>query len=660
MNISDRTHDLINKIVFDAYTTGQANRSEEMADFLANLDIVECKRTEKDADWLSDVFIPEAPTIFITEAAHEATQYFSTRDFCEPILENITDPHAKLQCKLAKKIINFTLNNKDIHHYIKYMQAREINRLVGYVYAMCWWEQDVKQVQTGVTQTPEVGLDDQGNIQQDDYGQTVTTMKETPVFDDIVIKDQFNWIPIDPRNVFTDNKYSYTVQDEDVIIRSEKTYEELKQSEKSNNYFNLDKVLDLLCRKDQSNKKAGESDTSQQTYNESEKYSKTAYSNKPFDVLSFYGHHWVKVKSRDKYGFPEEIGPGYDDDERPSKDAEYALVRHDVAYRGGTKVTIRFQAEPLRDGKGRPYKPIIRGICYVHATKKNGMSTAKYLREMQIATNDTLNISNDRVKMATFPTLKTTTFEAQNNDSLYFEPEHVMHTNDINDLQEFRIQDNIQGALQQVAIFRGAMEEVAAVFPGTKGDPGKAGVTATASQGADMRSNIRNNYKDLTWTNTFDSEFYWQILQHTWQFMHPKTIEKLFTKDEIAVFNPVGDYTYQPVTASVEAESNKYKKIQNYDQNIGRLAGLVKIIPEFLPLIIMFEKEILELQGAELREYAEILDKIAQAKMQPEGGKEAGGDQTFTSRSPKDQGDSPTSNQSGIEMGNGEQYARGM
>ena len=655
MKLSQEQHDLLNKITWDAYDVSKTNRAAEFADFEANIDILECRRTEKDYDWQSDGFYPEAPAIFLTEASQEAVQYFASRDFVDVFLENGSDPAAMLACKVAKKTINLALNNKEIHHYQKYMQAREINRLAGYVYALCWWEQEVKQIQVGVDRYTEAKLDENGDPVRDELGSPLSAMREQPRYADQVIIDRFNWMPLDPRNVFTGNAYSYSPQDEDIIIRAEKTIEELRSLERQNNYINLD-LLEKTASPTQ------ETDTSQETYNQADRQQKAKYENKPLDLLCMYGKRWAVVKSRDRFGCPKDIEPGYDDDGKPKDKAEFIRVRHEMVYNGSTKVTIRFQAEPLRDGSGRPYKPICRGLSFVHATKKTGMSTAKYIRESQVALNDTFNLSNDRVKLATLPTMIANSYEAENNDELYIEPEHVIPLNGNIDevFKELKISDNIQGAMMQASVIRGMMDQVAAVYPTTMGDAGKSGVTATATQGSETRSSVRNNYKALTFTYTFDSDLYWMILQMAWQFMHMDTITKTYTPEEVQAFKPVDDYTYQPVTANVELEANKFRKIQNYDQIIGRISGLAQGNPAIIPIIAYIVGRQLELLGDEFRAVEPMIKKLTKTPMQPDDGGQPGGDQSSTPQAPKDMQPEMTSNQHGMRVGATESMARGM
>jgi hypothetical protein len=633
----------------DEYTLAKRNQQAAMSDFEANLDIVECKRTEKAYDWMSDVFIPEAPSIFLTEASHEAAQYFATRDFVDIYLEDGKDPKQVLSCTVAKKVINASLNNRNIHHYMKYMQAREINRLAGYVYALCWWEQETKQVQKGTQRWLEADMDEQGNMMMNEMGQPSYSPRERPVMDEIVLRDQFNWMPLDPRNVFPiDNRYTYSAQEETgILVRSEKTYWELKKDEKKNNYINLD----ILKEWDS----AAETETSAESYNKGENTTKVKTTHGSFDVIERFGSAWAKVTTRDKFGFATEAIPGLVDGE-PTEDAEFILMRITYIYKGSQKLLIRYQPEPLRDGTGMPYMPIVRGINYPHAVKKNGMSDAKYLRELQVAMNDTINASNDRVMLSTFPTFIGSSLE-DGNDSIFFEPEHLIQLRDPSpdNFREIKISSDTSGAINQFGLFRAAGQQVASVYPNTMGDPGTADITATAIAGADSRANVRNNYKSLTAENTFLNDFYWMILNMTWQFMHPKTAMSLMTRDELLAFNPVGDYTFQPVTSNIELEHNKYKKIQNYDQMVGRLQGLAQGNPAIIPIIGYIVGRQLELMGSEYRAIQPMIENLQKTPMRPEPGRQGpGGPPEQMSNLPQPM----TSNQNGVEVQPTEEIAR--
>ena len=620
--------------MWDEYTKSRSNQRESIDNFELMLDMVDCQRTQKDYDWMSDVYIPEANAIWITEASQDAVQYFSTRDYVEVFLER-NDPASFASCKAAKRLINAMLNNRRIHHFYKYMQSREINRLAGYVYAICWWDQSTETKVIG--RTAVTRMDPATGTYFDD-SQDIT--------DEAVHFDHFNWRPIDPRNVFTDNKYCYSAQDESfIIIRSESSLEELRANATANSYINLDQLEKLTT--------PGESDTSSESYNADERYAKTtAYS--AFDILERFGKQWAIIDERDDSGYPSSISPGLDAYGKPLPGAQLILVRQTIAYAGSSRVLIRFQPEPLRDAMGHPYMPIIRGVFYIHPTKKNGMSDGKYLNELQVAINDTANQSFDRVKLATMPTLKGNKYMCENNDSLYFEPEHIMMMEDPKQLEEFKIQSDITGALQQINMLIGIEQKVTATYPSTMGDPGKASVSATAVAGADMRANIRNSYRSLSGDYTFNNELYWMILQMAWQFMRPATANEIFTPEEVQAFNPVGDYTYQPVTSAIELESSKNQKISQYEQLIGRLIPLVQLDPRAMQLITMFISRIIDLRGDEFRTFQPLIDNLLSVPTQPQ--------QQPGSANPGTAAGSPAtayaSNQNGVQVSPAELYAR--
>jgi hypothetical protein len=636
--------DVLTDIMWNEYLTGQANKVKEIADFEANLTLIDGRRQERDYDWMSDIRIPEANAILLTQDAQDAAQYFESRDFVDVVLEGFT-PEEQLACKGAKKVINKMLNNRRVHHYLKYMQARGLNRHSGYVYALCWWDQKLETKVVG-QKSYAVSHYDEAN------GIMIPGIKTEDVTKDIIHYDHFNWMPIDPRNVFTDNKYTYSVQEEEFIdIASEKTYWQLKQDEDACNYINLDKVKELVP--------PGETDVSKRTYNKDEKYQKTK-KGKGFDVIERYGLMWAKVTERDDNDYPTKADPGYDFEGETLEGAEYIHVRATMVYKGSTKILIRFQPEPYRDGNGIPYVPICRGLCYVHPVKKVGQSSASNLRELQIGVDDTINMSNDRVKVGTFPTFVGSRAEEEDQDQIYMEPEHMILLNNPDQFKELKISSDISGALQQASMFVSSMQKVEAVYPPNLGDSGKAKTTATAFAGANMQGNQRSNYKSLTYENTLLTEFYWIILQMAWQFMKIQTAKEILDQAELMAFKPVGDYTYQPVTSSIEQEYSKNKKIQNYDQNIGRLSGMIKAFPGLIKLIMLMEKEILDLQGAEYRKFEDVLTEIMGAKPVPEDGGKEGGDQPVQPGQPKDMKAEPTSNQHGVQMGQQQKFVRGM
>lgn len=633
---------IVTKKAYDEVKTAERNQSDTYEDFEKIIDMLECKRTEKDYEWLSDVFIPEYPSIHLTEASQWANQYFPTREFVDVYLDGKDEKTVKA-AGAAKNYINSMLNAKTLYHYQKYMKARSINSTLGCVYAVCSWKQEIQTKQSIEPQQKQVG---------ERYdGQPVMDMVDTPVDKEVIIEDRFHYEVPDPRNVFTDSSYCYSIQEKEwVTVRSEMSYEQLKASEEANGYINLDILKDIKPEKQTESRKLA--------YGDEKEPDETQL--KLYDVFERFGKTWAIVEETDQDNFPVKIRPGYDEKGDIKKEAVLIEAITTMAIAGSTPVLIRYQPTPFRTAQGVPFRPIIRGLNYIHPTKDVGMSDAKYAKELQIALNDTINLSNDRVKLATMPTLKVRRYALEDNDSIYFEPEHMMMVENPDDITEFQIRDNMQGALAQAQMFINKMQQVESIYPTTMGDlPGRASTTATAIQGATTSNNLRANYKSLTFEYTFLCEFYWMMLQMGYQFMRQETAMSILG-DDAQYFDPIADYHYQPVSSNIEVEYNKNQKVKNLDQMVGRLSGLIQFVPGIIfPILKMLEMEF-SLLGQEPQTIMPYLSKVIEMGMnqqQPQGGQQ----QQQQGAQPQQMQDAQmpmTSNQHGVPVQGMEEMAR--
>jgi hypothetical protein len=633
---------IIAKQIKSEFDTENANQGQDNADFEAIIDLLECKRTEKNYDWMSDNFYPEYPAIILTESSQWASQYFSSREYVDVYLEGDGE-NDKEKCKLVKKLINKTLNRIGLYHYNKYMRARTINSTAGYVYAICGWEQVLQETVTGYKRVPT------GEIQVLENGLYNPIFKNEEIKEDIPLKDHFEYDVIDPRNVATSNNYCYSVQEKEwVSFRSEESYETLKSNEKSHGYINLDKIKEILKKSS-----INETETSKESYNKDAQASKPS---KPVikvgDVITRYGKMWAVVINRDEVGNPTKVEYGYDELGIIKDKAELVECISTVFIYGSNPILIRFQPTPFIDSIGNPYKPIIRGLCYIHPTKDTGMSDGKYSRELQVAINDTINISNDRVKLATLPTFIGDKYACEDNDQIYMEPEHIIPMEGGTDkLKELQIRDNIGGAMQQTNLLIQGLHNVNAVFPPQMGDTGLASTTATAIAGADSSSNKRSNYKSLTFEHTFLCPLHWMILQMSFRFMHPQTALKLLGEEGVMLFDPNGDYTYQPVTSNIEQEHGKAKKLGIIDQMLGRLVNVPN--PKTPMLINKLMSMAFGLLGADYQDFESALLDEGKAGQQAAMGKQ-GQEQPSSQGMPTDM----TSNQNGIPVSSPEEMVR--
>lgn len=598
--------------IFDnELSTATSNSNADIAEFESYIDLIDSVRSEKNYDWQSDIRIPEFISYVLTQLSIDVAQYFQTRDFVEVYLEDESDEALK-NADASKELINRALNQRHLNHYSKFVRAKALNNITGRVFIRCWWEQELKR---GIVdyreKVQELDVDEYGNKIVDPAIQVPakTTIVEA-IEGDIPVIDRFNYDILDQRNVFTDNKYVYTLQEKDwIIIRFEKTRHELEMDSQSVNYFNLDLLKEI--------KSDGETETSKESYN---KYTSKQKENNPvdqtFDIYERYGKYWCKVIKRDELtGEAIEVEPGIDENGEPPEDAELHEVIISHAVKGNTRVLVRFELTPYIDAEGNPYRPLIRGLCYIHPTDDGGTGDGKYMKEIQIAIDDTFNLGNDRVLFATMPVLKGRKYAVEDNSSIYFEPGHTMMLENPDDIKEFTIQDNIIGAMNQISYLTNKGQQVTSIFPTTMGNlPAKSSTTATAIAGAEQRSNIRSNYKSMTFENTALTELYWMIQQMTWRFAKPETGKKLMG-DKVYDFNPKKDYYYKPLSQSIETDQSKTAKEQRLTQILGYVSQIQH--PDTVKLVNYLVSRILTYMGDEFVNFG---DKLLNPKHAIQGG----------------------------------------
>lgn len=631
--LSERVREqLVHRIIDGELATAKRNKQEENSDFESYVDLLDSVREPKDYEWMSDLRIPEFVSHVLTQASIDANKYFVNRDFVEMYLEDEGD-EAKAAAEAVSELINRTLNQRHLHYYQKYMRAKVMNNVAGRVYARCWWEKQVRVESAG----EETSYDEAGNI--------VVTPKEK--FRPVI--DRFNFEVLDPRNVFTDNSYVYSLQQKRyVIIRGERTLEDLRRDSVEIDYFNLDKLEELL-------EKSQETETAEETYNsgvQTPKYGLDPDSViKPFDLYERFGPFWCIVEERDENGNPFVVRPGIDDDGKVKQDAELVETIITFAKYGGTSIPIRFEATPYVDAEGNPYRPLLRGLCYIHITNDGGTGDGKHVREIQLAIDDTFNLSNDRVRLATLPTLLTKRFEAEDNPDIYIEPGHTIPLENIGDLRELEIKDNIGGAMQQLGMLFNKMQQLDATFPTTMGDmPGMASTTATAVAGAESRTDIRTNYKSLTFENTFLTDLYWMIMQMTWQFAHPETGTRLMGK-KVFAFDPSKEYFSKPVSQAIETEYSKTNKIKLYIQILGYISAVQH--PDAVKIFNLIMTNVFKLMGDEFVNFGDKLLNPKQPLQPPEVSE---GQAAAQPGAPQMM---PMTNQSGVPQTGMEQMVRG-
>ena len=618
---------LVDQIINGEIGVSETNQQPQNDEFEEIVGLLDGERREKNYDWNSDISLPEFASHQLTQSSIDVGQYFQTRDFVEVYLEDESD-EAKANSNAAKELINRTLNHRDLHHYLKFVRGKSINNIVGRVYAKCWWEQTTKtEIVDYETRYEDLDVDIYGDPLISE--EQVPAQKEItePVYGEVPVIDRFNYDIWDQRNVFTDNSYVYSLQDKQfVIFRSEMTLSKLKAVADTNGYFNLDLLKDIKPpEKTQFQSEAADKDQNTNPI--------TSSVGKPYDIYERYGKAWIldgKI--------------GLDKEGKPLDKAEMAEAIVTIAQSGQTKTLIGFKETPHLDAEGQPYRPIIRGLCYVHLTEDGGVGDGKYSKELQIGIDDTFNISQDRVMLATLPTIAVNKHALDDNSTLYFEPGHPMELNDPQkDVKEFQISDNISGALQQISMLTGKMQQVDSIQPPSMGDTGQASTTATAFAGAYKATGERVNYKSLTFENTFLCDLYWMIQQMTYVFAFPETGIKLMG-NKVYNFNPSRGYYYKPLSQSILPEHSKVAKRKDWITLLGYIAGVQH--PDTVKIVNYILIEIVALMGDEFSNVKELLLGENQPIQQSGGAMQASG--------------MPVSNQAGIPMSTMEQSTRGI
>lgn len=650
-SIPDKIQQLLrSQYITSELTTAKSNQEMLTDDFESYVALLDSVREPKQYDWMSDIRLPDFISRHLTQSSMDVGQYFQTRDFVEVYLEDQGD-EAKACAAAAKECVNRTLNQKHLYHYQKFVRAKSINNLVGRCYLMPRWEQKMRGVIVDwkTIKRPKMEKDEEGNefpvMTYDEAGNQIPVMEDAklPVMGEEPVYDRFNYDALDPRNVFTSNEYVYSLQQKRYIwVRAEASLHELWEQEEDMGYFNLDKLDEMGA-----GSSTQETETSRDTYNKSASFTeKGEFHNPMFDIYTRFGKAWSIVTKRDPYSEePIEAMPGLDEEGKPKDDAEFIEVVMVFAVSGSAQELIGYKPQPYKDASGAPYRNIIRGLCYVHPTDDGGVGDGKFGREIQIAIDDTFNVSNDRVLLATLPTVIATKNSNMDNNTIRIEPRHVIEEESQGDIRELKLSDNIQGALNQIGMLTNAGDKVSNIFPTTMGQlPGDSSTTATAVAATGGQANLRSNYKSLTFENTALTELYWMILQMTMQFAKPETGYKLMG-EKVYFFDPKKDYYYKPVSASIETEASKSEKIKNWTTILQSIIGVQH--PDAVKAFNFIMTEISTLMG---KEYANFSGKLLNEQVPMQQG---------TQGSPPAVTGTPPSNQNGMPMSQQEQMVRG-
>jgi hypothetical protein len=577
---------------------------------------------------MSDIYMPEFLAQMLTQSAIEAGLYFKTHDFVEVYVGN-DDEMSIRSAKVNKDLINNTLNRRDLWFYQKYMRAVNMKNICGVTYFRCWWEQETTEEKAGTEQVPErVGSDPEGN--------SVERMVEQDVMQEVVLKDHFNFDVIDPRDVFTDPSYTYSLQEKKwIILRFNATIDELETNADTMEYFNLDKLKEVRTPP-----KAGAKGDKTTHHGLDNKIDAPTTPLKNWTILQRLGKHWVIVKERDEAGNVIDAKCGVDTNGKKKKGAELHEMVITFAVNDYNRVLIGYNPSRCIDARGNPYRPITRALCYIHPAKDDGMGDGKCLKELQVGINDTLNMENDRTKLHTIPIMQGNQHDITDNESLEWKPGAFWQTESGNVLTEVQVGGDVNGALNQILMYKNAMQQASGISAETQSKLAAPTTTATATANQAQRSDTRSNYRTLTMENTGLSDLYWFITQMAAQYMKEQTAYEVLGED-IQFFNPYIDFTYKPLSASLNDDASRQAKVQNWISILGYIAN----DPERRAAVDYILGEVASLMGKEYEGFHNkfFADTQAPPPMESMGGGEQG-------QQPQGGGGMPPTNQSGVEQ----------
>lgn len=597
---------VLNQVVAGEWEGSSPTAYARAADFTDYLGLIDSTRDLKEYDWMSNIRIPEFASQMLTQSSIDVEQYFKTREFVEVYVEDKSE-EALVAAKAAKVLVNKTLNQRTLKHYPKFVRAKLINHLAGSVYALAHWEQEI--------------------VQKELRGERI----------DVVKRDHFNYDILDPRNVRVSPEYRYSVQDKDwVMLEDEKTLSELQANAEELGYFNLDKVEEFEAK--------GSEEVAAATAEIGKPAPFYPILDPKYRVIYRYGKFWAIVDERDEeYDYPTKVSLGVDEEGKPLENAELVECLLTIVTNETSNVLIGFEPAKFISANGEPYRPILRGVCYIHPVDDEGFGDGRYGRDLQTAIDDTYNLGNDRTRLATMPTFKGSKNAMLDNDTVFFEPEHVIELDNINDLQEIPISDNINGSLEQMQFLVGKLNQVMAMFPTTMGAlPAYSSTTATAVAGAESRTDIRTNYKSMSFEYTFLVDLYWMIQQMTFAYATEPTAKKLLG-EYLYDFNPELDYWYKPISQTIESEYSKKTKINTLLQILSYITQSGH--PDAVKMFNYLIGQILELMGQEAANFGDKFFREGVGLASSGQGEPIPGQ--------------PVSNQSGIPQSGVEQVARG-
>lgn len=596
MKVKDDIKQAVIKHLQDELTVAIQNHDHLNKAFDEQYDMIHCIRTVKPNDWESDIYLPEFTSRLLTQVGNFVTQYFSSRDFVDNDI-NSDDPIDIAEAKASKALLNAILNDQDSFYFQK------IVRLLMFVFVSGWgiikggYRQEIEEYvsheeinQNYVQDSEGNFLDDQGGVFQDVLSQRPMVEEiKTPVMAQKVVKDT-PVFDVWPNNaVYMSPEYTYTLNEKEYIVfESEMTKKQLEDVAEQNEYFNIDKLEDTTSDKEYREKTYGREGTAQEApLPVSIKYK----------IYERWGLYPFIVKERDELNKPIDYKPGLNSKGQIMDKAELLEGIITRVMGPGTDELIGFRPSPHKR------RPMVKFLCYIDPLKDVGFGDGEVAYELNTAINDTFNLSNYRTKLATTPAFKYKRFSGIE-ENIRITPEKGIPLENMEDLQEFIIQDNIQGAMIQIGALKGGLDYIMATSPQTMGMSPDRKETATMANEISQRANIRIGMKSMNLEFVGFTEFYRMILELVNDFMLPETLVELIGQDAY-YYRPERKDKFKPVSQALETEESKQFKIRMWDQILGRVVGIPN--PKTPMAVNYILGQVLELMGGDFKHFKKFM-----------------------------------------------------
>jgi len=579
-------------------------------------------RTERDYDWQGNIPIPEFLNAIQGQTADDAHAYFARKEFVSVNVMS-KDEADIAAANAAKDLIDKTLSRSNLDYFQKYIRLSQTKNIGGRSYIRCWWEQDLEPRKVPITHVTVLEEVDINGNERTDPNQQPATIEETTEEEFIeVIRDQFAFDVIDPRNIRYSGEYSYNIRNKNwIILRYDTTLSDLKRDADTLGYINLDKLEGVRL--------SGETETKQKTLDfdlrgaTKRDNDKTPVKN--LMVIERWGMDYAVVTERDENGDPSAIKYGYDTRGEPLENAELVHLVQNIAVLNGEsteKVIIRHELNPYKDNYGNRYIPLARGLCYIHPTNDRGFGDDVGSRGLQKAINDTFNANNDNTLMGMLKIIKQPEGFDEDEMPLRIAPMEIWPAG--TEVVDFA--SNTVPALNQLDMLTAKFNETNARDSGV---PVLSSAAATTVARAEKQVNVRSQYKNLVFEHTMMGNLYWMIMMMSSQFMLAETAVEMLGEEVALAFNSDLDYHYKPISESIETDSTSGAKIDRLNTALGYVMNSQNAQAPAVANGIL--KKIFKLMGKEEEEMTgELFDEQSPLN-EPKGGGGGGAQPGLTS-----------------------------